>query len=173
MRIHEIAELSTERPLTESEITESIQYLYDKDDAITSIAATVLVEQGTEVQVSLLTHISSLRIETKKILTAYLMSAQHVEIFSFFMQLLEKEKDENYVAFLIVALSCADYFILPLILVRIPEAEVLYRSRLQHLLKKIGFSKLKPYLEAFPKHTLPSEYFFREIFGDDAINSLS
>lgn len=172
MLMRELSQLSTQRPLTASEIALAVSALRSEDEHEASTAGMVLVEQGKQVQLSLLPLIHDLPLPIKKIITAYLMTATCAEVYIFFLDYLKEMENAEYRQFLLASLSVTQYFILPLIMVRLLYAEDEYLRSLGILLKEIGFDKLKLYLQAFPQYTLPKEDFFRQIFGDEAIDSL-
>lgn len=172
MLMRELSQMSTQRPLTASEIALAFSALRSEDEHEASTAGMVLVEQGKEVQLSLLPVIHDLPLPIKKITTAYLMTATCAEVYIFFLDYLKEIENAEYRQFLLASLSVTSYFILPLIMVRLLHAEGEYLRSLAILLEEIGFDRLKVYLQAFPQYTLPKEDLFRQLFGDEAIASL-
>ena len=134
-------------------------------------AALILSDGQPDIIDQLLSIFHELPQALQKQLTAFLMTAKIVTPYVFFLDLLDSSIDDVFAEFITISLSKAEYFIFPLILVRLDHPNPNYVDRMKRILAGQGFQTIKPALSLFPN--LPHEDIFREIFGHDAINSIT
>ena len=106
--------------------------------------------------------------KSKKIIIPYLATTNHVDVFSFLLDLLTSTKNKDLIRLLVIALAGTEYMTFPLILRRLNTTDRHALLNLELLLTRMGFVKCEPYLAALP--TIPYEVVFRRIFGNMLID---
>ena len=99
-------------------------------------------------------------------------TANYMEAYKFFFELLRCSRNKEDTIKLSVCLAKTHYFIFPLLIVELDKAQdsPKYLEKLKMILNRMGFRKLKPYLRMFP--IIPTEWIFRDVFGNTVINLL-
>lgn len=161
--------LNYKSALSDDEIDFAFQCLEESEDKVFFAAFYLISDHSKEVVDRLLECFHTFPLARQHFICSGLMSCSFRAPYDFFLERL-KTCDDALAHFIIICLSKSTYFLFPLILSKMNAETTPYQTRLQKLLKKIGFKKLKLPLSVFPD--IPHERTFRNLFGDAAINAI-
>jgi hypothetical protein len=170
-RLHEInRNLMFTEGLNEKELTFLYKCLRHDEQKIVHGAAILLTALDKHTVQPILNNFGSYTQQQQKSILPLLMDCTFMEPYKFALDFLKTVDDDNDALFIVICLANTDYFIFPLILVRLDTDDLKYKSNLKDLLKRIGYDVLEKYLVLLPQ--LVYEDDFRDIFGSDKINAL-
>ena len=153
---------------------EDIQYAFDclrsTNKKTITLAAFIISELDTSHLQRLFDHFHSYSQFTQHTLVSHLVTIPTKAPYLFLFNLLESSSNKTLVTHIITCLSKTDYLIFPLILANLSTENMQYLTRLKLLLSKIGFENLEVFLSSMP--VISHENIFRELFGDNKINSV-
>jgi hypothetical protein len=133
-------------------------------------AAVFLSGHSKETIIRMTEEFSELNHVMQKFLVVLLVGTEFVEAYTFLLDVLKTSDDAHLKPLIVEALSKTEYFIFPLLMVRLDDKDDSYRTDILSILEKMGFRKVEAFLAMFPY--LPHERDFRRIYGNRNIDSL-
>ncbi|MGE4170366.1 MAG: hypothetical protein AB7F28_06570 [Candidatus Margulisiibacteriota bacterium] len=106
----------------------------------------------------------------KRLMVGPMSTIPYHEVHEFFIEELKTEQNPETVVCLSVVLGTTDYPVLPYLLMAIRDADEAFLERLKKVFKHFSFERIKSQLAVFP--VLPFPRFFKEVYGEKAIDSL-
>ena len=159
-----------ERQISDEELSLLQTCLMHVDEEIMSAAALIISELELENLLIILNHFNDFSDKAKRVLSAFLMSSEQMEVYRFFFSYLQTCTDLGMKEYLIICLQKTQYFIFPMLVSRLDDAEGDFLETLKKILRKKGINYSRPFLSMYPQ--IPNEAIFREIFGDESIDSI-
>ncbi len=154
----------------EAELEFAFKSVLSADEKESRMACVLLTGLDRSVLLRVTERLASYPIPTQLFLVPLLAAAEFVEIFSFLFRYLKDITNPELTELTIKALAKTEYFVVPLLFHFLNDPDRVFHDRLLRVIWYMGFRKLQPYLTMFP--VLPFEAEFRELFGDDLIESL-
>lgn len=159
---------------TDDLVEEDMQFLYKclhhENQKVVHGSIILITELKKDYILPVIHNFSSFSLQQKKTILPILMVCNFMEPYKFLLDYLKTVKDDEFALFIVICLSNTDYFIFPLILVRLDTDNLIYKGRLKEILRRIGYSSLEKYLVLLPE--LVYENDFRDVFGQEKINQL-
>jgi hypothetical protein len=100
----------------------------------------------------------------------HLMTINSLTPYLFLLDYLARIDDTDLVDHIVLCLGKTSVTVFPLILQRLDSNDLPYIARLKRVLNEVGFKRIELYLTVMPQ--IPHEQYFRDVFGDDAINAV-
>ncbi|MFC1751960.1 hypothetical protein ACFL96_00990 [Thermoproteota archaeon] len=156
--------------LTDEELGFLFSCLEHENPGLNAKAAITLTNLDLPILEKILEKFDTYSQRARLILIPMLAGADYYQVFKFLFETLKKEPEGVQAGVIVTCLSKTEYFILPLIIFYLFEDNRKLRMQLKKILVNIGFETIKPYLAILPE--IPHETVFREVYGDEAIESL-
>ena len=172
--VQKVSELDALFFLEEEHTPEDLNFLFETlfhpnlQAAINS--AVILGRLDKPIILHLMNDFELYSVEVQKTLILFFASTEFYESYEFLIKQLAVCQSEDCLIMLLHCLIHTEYFVLPLLLLYLSDPNQTMHWRLRIIMSKMGFSRLKPMLLKFPE--LPHEGILRDIFGDEAIQSL-
>ena len=158
------------RDLTEEEIQFAMKMLQSEKIALVQKAMTLLIEQDKPILKQVLNNLQHYNYPTQKIVCTFFASTEFGEGYTIMLDSLRETQDPQLITLIQNCLGLTHFFIFPLLIIYLMDADLIYQDKLSVIFKKIGFKKIEAYLAMMPH--IPQEQFFRNLFGETAIDSV-
>lgn len=139
------------------------------DTQILSYAGIVLT-QHTEWLLEIADRYKHLNIHAKQVLAPLIAGAHHHQSQRAIFKEYLTTNNKRLQKIILISLTNARFMLMPLVLEGLHLLSDRNKERLTEFVLEVGLSEMKPHLALFP--VIPKERFFREVFGDEAIDEI-
>lgn len=154
---------------------EDIDFLFglllSKEARLAADAALLLSLCDKLVLLRLIAHFHHYPMGIQRLLAALFATADHFEAYKFLLLQLDKPNlDPQLRVIIIEGLVKTHYFYFPVLISLLFNANPIFKENVRVILLRMGLEKIGPFLALFP--IMPYEAYFRDVFGDKAIEAL-
>ena len=144
---------------------------FDSEDRTIQTKALMLISRFSTSQLNVVLKLfDTFSKSTKKRIIMHLMTINTLTPYVFLLDYLARIDDTDLVDHIVLCLGKTSVTVFPLILQRLDSNDLSYIARLKQVLNAVGFKQIELYLTVMPQ--IPHEQYFRDVFGDDAINAV-
>lgn len=139
------------------------------DTQILSFAGTVITQHDRWL-LELADRYKTLNIYAKQVMAPLIAGAHHHQAQRAIFKEYLITSNKRLQKIILISLTEARYMLFPLVLEGLHILSDRNKDRMIDFFHRVGLAEMKPHLALFP--VIPKERFFREVFGDDAIDEI-